>query len=114
LVALRYAVRINGLDELILTKLDVLDAFDEIQVAIAYEREGRLYEELPPAGAGLAGCRPVYRRHPGWSGSTREARCWADLPAAARDYVAMIEHEAGVPVTTVSVGAERDAEVRRG
>ncbi len=113
LVALRYAARVNGLDELILTKLDVLDRFEEVQVVVAYEMDGRRLEEFPAAGIGLERCRPVYRAYPGWMHSTREARRWADLPEPTRRYIAGIEEAAGVPVTVVSVGAGRECEVRR-
>jgi adenylosuccinate synthase len=113
LVALRYAVRINGLDALIVTKLDVLDEFDEIRVAVAYEGGGAEPSEVPP-GAALDGCRPVWRTFPGWRTRTRSARRFEELPDPARRYLEWIEAECGVPIVTVSVGAEREAEVARG
>jgi adenylosuccinate synthase len=113
LVALRYAARLNGLDELVITKLDVLDEFEEIQVAVAYECQGKLYEELPGPPVRLEQCRPVYRAHPGWKRPTSGARRWSDLPLHARDYLGMIEADVRVPIGTVSVGAEREAEVKR-
>ncbi|OGF20239.1 MAG: adenylosuccinate synthase [Candidatus Eisenbacteria bacterium RBG_19FT_COMBO_70_11] len=113
LTALRYAARVNGLDHLIVTKLDVLDAFDRIQVAVRYEVDGRPVEDFPASAPALARCRPVYREFPGWKESTTSARRWTDLPARARDYLEWIERETGVPIAAVSVGAAREAEVRR-
>ncbi len=114
LPALRYAARINGLTSLVVTKLDVLDHFDEILVATAYECEGRELAEYPASARTLAGCRPVWKRFAGWKRSTESARRWADLPAAARAYLEAIEAEVGVPISSVSVGAAREAEVSRG
>jgi adenylosuccinate synthase len=113
LPALRYAARINGLTQLVVTKLDVLDHFDEILVAVAYESGGRTLSEYPSSARVLAGCRPVWQRFVGWKTSTEGARCWADLPAAAREYLEAVEREVGVPIATVSVGAAREAEVSR-
>ena len=113
LPALRYAARINGLTQLVVTKLDILDSFEEIQVAVAYERDGRSIEHLPADARLLAECRPVFRRFEGWKCDTTKARRWQDLPTPARDYVTFIEKEAGVPIVTVSVGAAREAEVQR-
>ncbi len=113
LPALRYAVRVNGLDALVVTKLDVLDAFDEIQVAVAYEMDGRDVAEFPAGAAALERCRPKLRRFAGWRTSTRAARRWSDLPAAARAYLEWIERECAVPLASVSVGAERESEVTR-
>ena len=114
LPALRYAARINGLDELVITKLDVLDGFDEIRVATAYELEGHLVDGFPATARDLERCRPRYRSFPGWRSPTTAVRRWADLPAAARQYLEWVEGECGVRVRSVSVGAARDAEVARG
>lgn len=113
LPALRYAARINGLTRLVVTKLDVLDRFDELLVATAYECDGQVLAEYPASARALSRCRPVWRRFPGWKTSTALARHWADLPAAAREYLETIERETGVPISTVSVGAAREAEVSR-
>ena len=114
LPALRYAARINGLDELVVTKLDVLDAFDEIRVLTRYTCDGRTLDELPARAATLARCRPEWRSFPGWKSSTAGVRRWQDLPGGAREYLEWVERECGVRIGTVSVGAERDAEIRRG
>ena len=112
LPALRYAGRINGLDALVITKLDVLDRFEEIRVVTAYEGEG-------PGGGfsadarSLERCRPAWRSFPGWRVPTTAARRWSDLPGPARHYLEWIERECGVPIQSVSVGAGREAEVSR-
>jgi adenylosuccinate synthase len=113
LPALRYAARVNGLDALVVTKLDVLDEFDEIRVLTQYESGGSPLAGFPAGAAALAACRPVWRTFPGWSEPTSTARSWNELPARARAYLEWIEAECDVPVVTVSVGAEREAEVRR-
>jgi len=113
LPALRYAVRVNGLDELIVTKLDVLDGFEKIRVATGYERDGRAVEGFLPAASALERCRPVWRSFAGWRTPTTSARRWLDLPARAREYLEWIEGECGVPIRSVSVGAGREAEVKR-
>jgi adenylosuccinate synthase len=113
LPALRYAARVNGLDELVITKLDVLDGFDEIRVADDYEWDRRDGMVFPTSARELARCRPVWRSFPGWQTPTAGVRRWRDLPAAARTYLEYVEQACGVPIGSVSVGAERDAEVRR-
>jgi adenylosuccinate synthase len=113
LPALRYAARVNGLDALVVTKLDVLDGFDEILAAEGYEAGGRRVE-FPSSAHELEGVRPVWRRFRGWHRPTAGLRRWSDLPAEAREYLEWIEREAGVPIASVSVGAEREAEVARG
>jgi len=111
LPALRYAARVNGLDALVVTKLDVLDGFEEIRVLAAYEDGG------PAAGdfgaRALERCRPVWRAFAGWRSPTTGARAWRDLPLRAREYLEWIERECGVPIQSVSVGAGREAEVAR-
>jgi adenylosuccinate synthase len=113
LPALRYAARINGLDELVVTKLDVLDAFEEIRVLTRYTCDGAALAELPTRAAALARCRPEWRAFPGWRAATSGVRRWQDLPTRAREYLEWVERECGVRIGTVSVGAERDAEIRR-
>jgi adenylosuccinate synthase len=114
LPALRYAARVNGLTQLVVTKLDVLDAFAELQVAVGYRRQGLPVTGFPASARELERCTPVWRKFPGWESPTTAARRWSDLPERARDYLEWIEREVGVPITTVSVGAARDAEVTRG
>ncbi|HSJ26880.1 MAG TPA: adenylosuccinate synthase [Acidimicrobiia bacterium] len=113
LVALRYAVRVNSLTELFITKLDILSAFDTIKVANAYLSLGERYDEFPRQQRVLYNCAPVYDELPGWGTDISNCRSEADLPPAARDYIAYIEEHAGVPVTFVSVGPERQQMLTR-
>jgi adenylosuccinate synthase len=113
LVALRYAVRINSLTELFITKLDILSAFDTIKVAVAYTSLGERYDEFPRQQRVLYNCTPVYESLPGWGEDVTHCRSFDELPAAARSYIEYIEEAAGIPVTFVSVGPERDQLIRR-
>ena len=103
LAALRYAIDINGLTHLAMTKLDVLDGFEEIGVCTGYS--GADDVSLPFAISSGASC--VTTTLPGWQHPTPQARSWEDLPARARAYVDFVEANAGVPVSYVSVGPER-------
>lgn len=111
--ALRYAARINGLDRLVVTKLDVLDSFDEIRSLVGYECDGRTLTEFPSRTGVLARLKPVWKAFPGWRTPTTTARTWAELPQRARAYLEWVESECGVRIGTVSVGAEREAELQR-
>ena len=112
-VALRYAVRINSLTELFITKLDILSAFDTIKVAVGYTSLGERYDEFPRQQRVLYNCAPHYEEHEGWGDDISEARSFDDLPQLARDYVDRIEELAGVPIRTVSVGPARSATLER-
>jgi adenylosuccinate synthase len=113
LVILRYAARINGLDELALTKLDVLSGLERLKVAVAYERDGERTESFPIEFGveALAQWRPVYEELPGWAEDITEMRSRQDLPAAAREYVKRIEEWVGVPITFIGVGPEREQKI---
>jgi len=108
LVALRYAARINGIASIVVTKLDVLDVFDEIPVCIGYEHGGERLTEFPPEIDVLAECRPVYVRLPGWRQSTRGLTDPAQLPSDVMSYLGRIEEEIGVGIALVSTGPRRD------
>ncbi len=103
LVALKYAVQINGITHIALTKIDVLDTFYEISLCTAYEEGGE--GSLPFVIA--RGPKPVYKKMPGWLKTTVAARVWDDLPYNAREYIKCIEAFVGVPVSYISVGPER-------
>jgi adenylosuccinate synthase len=103
-----YAARVNGLTGLAVTKLDVLDTFEEIQVGVAYLLDGERRDDLPSEVDVLGRVQPVYERMPGWRRSTGEARRLADLPAEARAYLDRLEVLSDVPIRYVSVGTRRD------
>ena len=111
-VVVRYAARVNGLTGLAITKLDVLDPFDEIRIATAYDTDGIQQEEFPDHLSALEHVRPVYETLPGWNSPTRDVRSFDALPAAARDYLRRIEELTGVPVWMVSVGTGREQIIR--
>lgn len=105
---MRYAVRVNGLTGLAVTKLDVLDGFAEIPVGVSYELDGQPCEEMPAEVDLLDRVRPRYEILPGWQKSTANARRLADLPPQARAYLDRLQDLAGRPIRYVSVGTRRD------
>ncbi|HEY9298701.1 MAG TPA: adenylosuccinate synthase [Phormidium sp.] len=104
----RYAVRINGIDCLAITKLDVLDELDEIKVCVAYEIDGQRCEDFPSSSRLFANCRPIYETLPGWQQSTANCRTLEDLPRQALDYLKFLAELMKVPIAIVSLGASRD------
>ena len=106
-LALRYAARVNGLDGLAVTKIDVLTGFKEVKVAVAYRCGGAILEEMPSDLETLEKCEPVYESLRGWSEPLEGVRRWEDLPSSARAYVERVAELAGVKVVAVSVGADR-------
>jgi adenylosuccinate synthase len=112
-VAVRYACRVNGLDALALTKLDVLDGLPEIQICTSYRCRGVSLTEMPGDTAQLAACEPVYESMPGWTAPTRGIRDYADLPREARNYIARLEEVTGVPASIVSTGSAREETIFR-
>jgi len=112
-VAVRYAVRVNGLDALAVTKLDVLDGLSELQVCTAYRCHGATLTEMPGDLTQLAACEPVYETLPGWTAPTRGCRKYEDLPREARAYVAHLEEITGVPAAIVSTGSGREETILR-
>ena len=104
----RYAVQVNGLDCLAVTKLDVLDELDEIQVCVAYELDGERIEHFPSSSDDFARCKPIFESLPGWQCSTEECRKLEDLPKAAMAYLRFLADLMEVPIAIVSLGANRD------
>ncbi|WP_310410462.1 adenylosuccinate synthase [Chamaesiphon sp. OTE_8_metabat_110] len=104
----RYAVRINGMDCMAITKLDVLDEFEEIQVCVAYEINGTQTTDFPNSARDFAKCRPVYKTLPGWKQDTTECRSLEDLPQAALNYLKFLADLMEVPISIVSLGPSRD------
>jgi adenylosuccinate synthase len=107
-VLLRYAVRINGLTELVITKLDILSGFETLKLCVGYKHDGDTLSDLPFGPSALEAFKPVYEDLPGWSEDVSSARRMDDLPKSARDYLMRISILAGVPVSLVSVGPERE------
>lgn len=108
LVMARYARRLNGVSEWAITKLDVLSGLETIQVCTGYRHQGRLLESYPADSALLEAIEPVYESLPGWGEDLSHCTRYAELPAAARDYLALIEDYTGAPNRYISVGPERD------
>ena len=112
-VAVRYAVRVNGLSALALTKLDVLDGLPELQVCTSYRCRGAVLTEMPGDIAQLAACEPLYETLPGWSTPTAGTRRYDDLPREAQHYVARLEEVTGVPAAIISTGSAREDTIIR-
>lgn len=104
----RQTIKVAGIDGIALTKLDVLDGFDEIKVGVSYKLNGEDFDRFPAGQNAQARIEPVYKTLEGWSQSTRGARSWADLPAQAVKYVRYIEELIECPVTLLSTSPERD------
>ena len=109
IVLLRYAVRINGLDCLALTKLDVLDNLDEINICVAYEDSttGAKYYDLPLASGVFQRVKPIFETMPGWKTSINKTRTRDDLPQNAKKYLDRIQELLETPIAIVSVGHKR-------
>jgi adenylosuccinate synthase len=108
LVALRYAVRLSGISELALTKLDVLSGFERVRICVAYRtRDGETLDEFPYHQTVFHGCTPVYEDLPGWDEDLTECRALADLPPPAREYVERISSASGVPIRLIGTGQSR-------
>jgi adenylosuccinate synthase len=107
-VLLRYAARLNGFTELVMTKLDILSGLPYIKICTAYRRDGQVYHDLPFGPTDLDGYEAIYEQLPGWDEDVSHIRRWEDLPQAARTYLDAISQLTGVPVRLVSVGPERE------
>ena len=112
-VAVRFAVRVNGLDHLALTKLDVLDGLPSISICVGYKCGSTTLTEFPADLTRLADCEPVYQEMPGWSTPTRGATSYDALPSEARAYISRLEEVTGVPASIVSTGSDRSETILR-
>ncbi len=110
-LVVRYAVRVNGLSGIALTKLDVLDGFETIRVCTGYTYNGGFLDELPSNAEVFAACTPIYEELPGWQQDITGVRTFADLPENAQKYVRRLEELVGCPMALVSVGPRRDQTV---
>ena len=106
--ALRRSAMINGLTGLCITKLDVMDGIEEINICIGYELNGEKINLLPVGADDVEGCVPIYETLPGWTESTFGVKTWDGLPKNAQDYLKRLEAVCGVPIAIVSTGPERD------
>jgi adenylosuccinate synthase len=113
LVAVRFAIRLNGVDAIALTKLDILDPEAELPVCIAYELDGKRIDTVPAHLDDLARVKPIYDVRPGWKSSIAGLQRWSDLPSAAKDYIAFIERFLGVPVKWIGTGPGREETIVR-
>ncbi|GAA3752327.1 adenylosuccinate synthase [Microbacterium kribbense] len=109
----RYATRINGLTDLVLTKLDVLTGLEQIPVCVGYDVGGERFDEVPVNQTDFHHATPIFEYHPGWSEDITRARRFEDLPQAARDYVLALEAMSGTRISVIGVGAARDAVIVR-
>jgi adenylosuccinate synthase len=109
----RYAARINGVTDFVMTKLDVLTGLERIPVCVAYDIDGTRVEEVPVNQSDFHHAKPIYEELPGWSEDISGARTFEDLPQTAQDYVLAVEAMSGARISAIGVGAGRDAIVVR-
>jgi adenylosuccinate synthase len=107
-VMVRQAVRVGGIDGIALTKLDVLDGLEQLNVCVGYQLNGKTIDYFPASPRGQAAVQPIYETYEGWPESTRGARSWVDLPANAIKYIRRIEELIEAPVAMLSTSPERD------
>lgn len=112
-MSVRFAVETNGVDEIVLTKSDILSGFETLKVCVAYEIDGKTVRSMPGSSDDLARAKPVYESVAGWKEEIGGCRDYDRLPAALRGYVSFLEKECGAPVRWVSVGPTRDALIVR-
>jgi adenylosuccinate synthase len=112
-VVARYAARVNGVTDFVLTKLDVLTGWEQIPVCVAYDVDGVRHDEMPMTQTDFHHAQPVYEYLPGWQQDLSGVREFDDLPGAAQDYVTALEEMSGAPMSAVGVGPSRDATIQR-
>ncbi|MBQ2553017.1 MAG: adenylosuccinate synthetase, partial [Treponema sp.] len=108
LVALRYACRVNSLDGLVLTHLDIYDEMDQIEACVAYDINGKIVTDFPANVDDMNNAKPILEKFNGWKTSLRECKSYENLPANAKNYIEFIEDFTATPVTIVSVGSDRE------
>ncbi|MGB3373560.1 MAG: adenylosuccinate synthase [Microbacterium sp.] len=109
----RYATRVNGITDLVLTKLDVLTGLDEIPVCVAYDVDGERFDDVPVNQTDFHHAKPIYENFPGWSEDISKARTFEDLPENARDYVLTLEKMSNTRISVIGVGPEREQVIVR-
>jgi adenylosuccinate synthase len=109
----RFAVQVNSLTHLAITKLDVLSDLDTLKVCVAYEYDGKRYNDLPAHQTAFHHARPIYEELPGWNADITGCRTFEELPKAAQDYIGFLEDLAEVPVAMIAVGPSREQTIMR-
>jgi len=109
----RYATRVNGITDLVLTKLDVLTGLEQIPVCVAYDVDGTRFDEVPVNQTDFHHAKPVYEYFPGWSEDISTARTFDDLPQTAKDYVLTLERMSNTRISVIGVGPARDQVIVR-
>ncbi|OKL46720.1 adenylosuccinate synthase [Boudabousia marimammalium] len=112
-VVARYATRVNGLTDIVLTKLDVLTGYEQIPVCVAYEVDGQRLDEMPDHQTDFHHAKPVYEYFPGWTEDISQTSTWEELPATARDYVETLERLSGCRISVIGTGPGREAAIVR-
>jgi adenylosuccinate synthase len=112
-VVVNYAARVNGLTDLAITKLDVLGSLDTIKVCVAYECDGKRYTTVPEHQSVFYHAKPVYEELPGWKCDISGVRDFYKLPREAKDYIDFLEQLAGVKVSIITVGPDREQSINR-
>ncbi|MCG7301227.1 adenylosuccinate synthase [Brevibacterium ravenspurgense] len=112
-VIARYASRVNGFTDYVLTKLDVLDDLDEIPVCVAYEVDGKRFDEMPMSQSDFHHAKPIYETFPGWKEDISGCRTFDDLPKNAQDYVLALERMSGCRISVIGVGPDREQSIVR-
>jgi adenylosuccinate synthase len=113
-VVVRHSILVNGIDEIVITKLDVLDDLDTIKICTSYRFEGKTYTEFPSSAKALAACQPVYEELPGWKADTSKITTYSRLPKNAKDYLKRIQALMKTKITLVSVGSDRKQTFAKG
>lgn len=108
LMALKYAIRLNGITSIALMKIDVLSGFQPIKICMGYELNGKKLTEYPVSPGELAACSPIYEEFAGWDADISKAKSWSELPTSARSYIEFISRSIDRPIDVVSVGPDRN------
>ena len=109
----RYATRVNGVTDFVVTKLDNLDTFDEIPVCVAYDVDGVRHDEMPETQTDFHHAKPIYEMLPGWKQDITGCRTWEELPENARKYIEFVEEKIGARISAIGVGPGRDQIIQR-
>jgi len=112
-VAARFSTRINGFTGIVITRLDILDGFEQLKLCVGYELDGDKIDYFPASVTALERCRPIYEELPGWQTPTSHIRQYEQLPAEARQYIARLEELTTCPVNLICVGPGREETIQK-